>query len=119
MKATDMPYETKQKILSQIEAQIGSTDYYKMVGRLGENGLIDFALEKAEEAAQKQRGFWAKYGWGIAFWTIVAIVVCWVAGVGNVLAYILIVFVTPWVIQLIGSLLSEMWKSINIKLPYR
>jgi hypothetical protein len=54
MKASDLPYNVRQQLLLQIEKQVGSTQYNKMVDDVGENKLIDFVLEKTEEMAKSQ-----------------------------------------------------------------
>ena len=49
MKASDMPYDVKQQLLRQIEDQVGSSQYYELVNKVGEDGLIDLAIQKMEE----------------------------------------------------------------------
>ncbi len=111
MRAKDMPYAAKQKLLQQIESQIGSIEYDKLVGRLGEDGLIDFALEKGEEAAKKEKGFRPNYG-GILVFISVVTFWCWVAGIKNVLALIGMYLGLGLVYWLFGSL-SKWWDNFN------
>lgn len=49
MKASELPYEVKQNLLRQIKDQAGSSQYHEMVARVGEDGLIDLAIQKMEE----------------------------------------------------------------------
>ena len=68
MKASDLTYEVQQNLLANIREQVGSTEYHRMIDALGEDGLINLALEKANEIAAgqsppKKKGFWAGVGW--------------------------------------------------------
>lgn len=83
MKSADLPNEVKKKLLEQIERQVGRSQYRNMVDQVGEDGLIDLALGKAEEMAQSQKaqsqsttkskGFWSEWGGVIWFVVIVGI----------------------------------------------
>jgi hypothetical protein len=56
MKAAELPYDVRRQLLSQIRGQVGQADYDRMVGTLGEDGLLDLAMEKAQEVARGQAG---------------------------------------------------------------
>ena len=65
MKATDLPYDVRRQLLSQIREQVGQTNYDRMVNAVGEDGLLDLAIEKAGEVARGQSGAGKKgsYNW--------------------------------------------------------
>lgn len=46
LKASDLTYDMKQNVLSQIRSQTGDGEYDRLVRALGEDGLIDLVLEK-------------------------------------------------------------------------
>jgi len=86
VKAADLPDDVKQKLLEQIEQQVGWAQYRKMVEAVGEDGLIDLALGKAEEmagsqAAAKKQGWWNKHGWwaGLVIWAMIGLLF-WLIG---------------------------------------
>ena len=69
LKASDLPDDAKRELLRRMREQIGSTNYKQLVDRFGENGLLDQALEKADELddeherkEKEQQGFWYRYG---------------------------------------------------------
>jgi len=54
LKASDLPYSTKQEMLSQIRAYVGSDQYDQMVDAIGEDGVIDLILPQASPATSTQ-----------------------------------------------------------------
>lgn len=50
-KSSDLPSNTKAMILRQVREQIGPYQYEQLVNKLGEDGLIDLALESIEQNA--------------------------------------------------------------------
>ncbi|MDQ3744044.1 MAG: hypothetical protein M3444_06665 [Acidobacteriota bacterium] len=56
MRAAELPYDVRRQLLSQIREQVGQADYDRMVGTLGEDGLLDLAMEKAQGVARGQAG---------------------------------------------------------------
>jgi len=48
-KASDLPANTKEIILRQVREQIGSDRYAQLANKLGEEGLINLALEAVEQ----------------------------------------------------------------------
>src|SRR5437016_4791518 len=79
IKASDSPYDDKQKLLRQVRQQIGRAGYDRLVDRVGEDGLVDLALEQLREASgvgstksvEKKKGFWGEWGW-LVFWILLA-----------------------------------------------
>ncbi|MGE0129096.1 MAG: hypothetical protein AB7U82_13540 [Blastocatellales bacterium] len=110
MKAADLPYDVKQKLLEQIEQQVGWSQYRKMVDAVGEDGLIDLALGKAEEIANsqanvKKQEWWDKHGWwvGAAIWLIAGVLFWAIGGKKGLEVFYIIWLIGFVVLPVIGS----------------
>lgn len=51
VKAMDLPESVKKDLLDKIRGQIGETEYDRMVGIVGENGLLDIILNSAPSSS--------------------------------------------------------------------
>ena len=72
MKGSDLPHDVKREVLKQIEQQVGATQYAKMIGAVGEDKLLDMAIDQARPSAGtptrgETRGFAEKYGWWVVW----------------------------------------------------
>ena len=53
--ADDLPEDVKRRLLVQVREQVGTGEYNRLVGALGEDGLLNAMLGRAETAAREAR----------------------------------------------------------------
>ena len=116
--ATDLPEPARRAFLEQLREQIGWTEYQRLVDRLGEDGVLEQALQAANamgEAQQreKKKGFWDRYGWilYLVFLGVLALLGQWAV----LFWWVLFFFALPLLVRLlqwVGSAIAEWWRSI-------
>src|SRR2546423_480552 len=119
MRATDLPYDVRRQLLVQIREQVGQTNYDKMINAVGEDGLLDLAIEKAGVVTREQVG--AEKKSPRSWFTTIA----WAAIVTGVI-YMMIAFPqTFWeniavlLFLLLPGILSGLWDYVkNNVLPH-
>ena len=85
MKSSDLPTDVKHDLLDRIRNQVGPDEYRKLVKQVGENGLVDLALQGMEQAARESKGDsgsdrsggLAEKLWGKAGWLLGLVVLLW------------------------------------------
>ena len=110
MKASDLPYDVKQQFLDQIKKQVGSAEYHRMVDSVGEDGLIELAIEKLKAGGEnqaEQKGFWDRFGCLIVLVVGVGVYLLWGWEAVGGLFVVLLPWLGPWILVMIG----DAWRS--------
>ena len=81
MKASDIPEDTKNQLLSAIQSKLGEDEYKKLVRRLGKDGLIDAIVNgDADALSGKGKGKGKGSSWiSDIIFIIVMSIICLIA----------------------------------------
>ena len=120
MKASELPYDVKKKLLRQIEDQVGYSQYHEMVDRVGEDGLIDLAFQKMEEMSasevKKERTRGQKIWLGIKIGFGVIVLVIWLAVSPDTLGQLVLWLGGLYFIIWLCSAIAKWWNE-NMTFP--
>lgn len=149
LRTSDLSYEAKQQLLKAIRDQIGSNEYNNIVETLGEDGLIDLALAKANRALERQTSkeekrswiimlvegaliaiaafisFGSVFGdvnipWKSEFWSEISLIFSWIIGWWSIVFFIL-AQLSPAFPDAIEKIMKSMFKPIKaiIIVPFK
>ena len=110
MKASELPYDVKQQFLDQIKKNVGSYEYDRMVDSIGEDGLVDLAIQNLQDSSRtqvEQKGFLDRFGCLIVLIVGASVYLIWGWEVVVTLFFVSLPWLGPWIIGTIG----EAWKS--------
>jgi hypothetical protein len=120
VKAADLPDSLKRPLLNQIREQVGGSDYDRMVGSVGEDGLLDILLNSAPGPSSSassgtalgyRQNPWSKawevvlgvLGWNPLMWAFFSFGNGW-GGVAGVLGFFVLLYFGAALFQAVGAL---------------